>query len=115
MPDTGRLKKSCVRLGWKGECLMFLLLSEIRNPQSAIGGPQSEIGTAGSLVWQMVFISFAIVLILFEIVRGWRLGMMRQLMRVAAVVAGYVAAYFGGDLLVPLLRSSLKMPDIVIS
>ena len=94
---------------------MFLLLSEIRNPQSAIGGPQSEIGTAGSLVWQMVFISFAIVLILFEIVRGWRLGMMRQLMRVAAVVAGYVAAYFGGDLLVPLLRSSLKMPDIVIS
>ena len=36
-------------------------------------------------------------------------------MRVAAVVAGYAAAYFGGDLLVPLLRSSLKMPDIVIS
>ena len=32
---------------------------------------------------------------------------MRQLMRVAAVVAGYAAAYFGGDLLVPLLRSSL--------
>jgi hypothetical protein len=36
-------------------------------------------------------------------------------MRVAAVVAGYAAAYFGGDLLVPLLRSSVKMPDIVIS
>ena len=40
---------------------------------------------------------------------------MRQLMRVAAVVAGYAAAYFGGDLLVPLLRSSLKMPDMIIS
>jgi uncharacterized membrane protein required for colicin V production len=80
---------------------------------SAIPNPQSEI--AGSPAWQTVFISFAIVLILFEVIRGWRLGIMRQLMRVAAVVAGYAAAYFGGDLLVPLLRSSLKMPDIVIS
>jgi uncharacterized membrane protein required for colicin V production len=80
---------------------------------SAIPNPPSEI--AGSPVWQTVFISFAIVLILFEVIRGWRLGIMRQLMRVAAVVAGYAAAYFGGDLLVPLLRSSLKMPDIVIS
>ena len=87
---------------------MSSFLSAIRNPQSAIG-------TAGSSVWQMVFISFAIVLILFEIIRGWRLGIMRQLMRVVAVVAGYAAAYFGGDLLVPLLRSSVKMPDIVIS
>ena len=80
---------------------------------SVIPSPPSEI--VGSPVWQMVFISFAIVLILFEVIRGWRLGLMRQLMRVAAVVAGYAAAYFGGDLLVPLLRSSVKMPDIVIS
>jgi hypothetical protein len=36
-------------------------------------------------------------------------------MRVAAVAAGYAAAYFGGDMLVPLLRSTVKMPDIVIS
>jgi uncharacterized membrane protein required for colicin V production len=80
---------------------------------SAIQNPPSEI--AGSSLWQTVFISFAIVLVLFEMIRGWRLGIMRQLMRVAAVVAGYAAAYFGGDLLVPLLRSSLKMPDMVIS
>jgi len=80
---------------------------------SAIQSQPSEI--AGSSLWQTVFISFAIVLILFEVIRGWRLGIMRQLMRVAAVVAGYAAAYFGGDLLVPLLRSSLRMPDIVIS
>jgi hypothetical protein len=80
---------------------------------SAIQSPHSEV--AGSAVWQTVFLSFAVVLILFELIRGWRLGIMRQLMRVAAVVAGYAAAYFGGDLLVPLLRSPLKMPDIVIS
>src|SRR5205814_3822173 len=81
----------------------------IRNPQSAIGT------ASGSVVWQIVFISFGIVLILFEVIRGWRLGVMRQLMRGLAVGAGYAAAYFGGDMLVPLLRSSLKMPDIIIS
>jgi hypothetical protein len=80
---------------------------------SAIQNPQSEI--AGSAVWQTVFLSFAAILILFEIIRGWRLGLMRQLIRVVAVVAAYAAAYFGGELLVPLLRSPLKMPDIVIS
>jgi colicin V production protein len=85
---------------------LHLFLSAIQNPQSEI---------AGSPVWQTVFISFAIVLILFEIIRGWRLGIMRQLARVAAVVAGYAAGYFGGDILVPLLRSSLKMPDVIIS
>ena len=85
---------------------MSLFLSAIQNPQSEI---------AGSALWQTVFLSFAALLILFEMIRGWRLGLMRQLMRVAAVVVGYAAAYFGGDLLVPLLRSSLKMPDIVIS
>jgi len=74
---------------------------------------QSEI--AGSSTWQTVFLSFAVVLILFEMIRGWRLGLMRQLVRVAAVAAAYAAFYFGGDLLVPLLRSSLKIPDIVIS
>jgi hypothetical protein len=81
----------------------------------AIPVPPSEIGLTGSPLWQAVFLSFAVVLILFEIVRGWRLGIMRQLMRVAAVAAGYAAAYFGGDLLVPLLRSSLKLPDMIIS
>ena len=82
---------------------------------SVIPSPQSAIDTAGSPLWQAIFVSFALVLILLEIVRGWRLGIMRQLMRVAAVIAGYAAAYFGGALFVPLLRSSLRMPDLVIS
>ena len=30
--------------------------------------------TTGSPLWQTIFISFALVLILFEVVRGWRLG-----------------------------------------
>ena len=71
--------------------------------------------TSGSPVWQAVFISFGLVLILFEIVRGWRLGLLRQLMRLAALVVAYVAAFFGGRLLVPITRSLFKMPDFVVS
>ena len=70
---------------------------------------------AGSPLWQAVFISFAVVLILFEVVRGWRLGLLRQLVRVAALAAAYAAAVFGGKLLVPIARPFLKMPDIVLS
>jgi membrane protein required for colicin V production len=71
--------------------------------------------TVGSPLWQLVFLSFAVVLILFEIVRGWRLGLMRQVMRVIAIVAAYAAAYFGGQLLVPIARPLVKIPDIVLS
>jgi uncharacterized membrane protein required for colicin V production len=70
---------------------------------------------AGSPLWQAVFISFAVVFILFEVVRGWRLGLIRQLVRVAALAAAYAAAVFGGRLLVPITRPFLKMPDIVLS
>jgi uncharacterized membrane protein required for colicin V production len=69
----------------------------------------------GSLLWQIVFVSFAVVLVLFEVVSGWRLGLLRQLMRLAALVAAYAAAFFGGKLLVPMARPVLKMPDFVLS
>jgi membrane protein required for colicin V production len=71
--------------------------------------------TSGSPVWQAVFISFGLVLILFEIVRGWRLGLLRQLMRLVALVVAYAAAFFGGRLLLPITRSLFKMPDFVLS
>jgi hypothetical protein len=70
---------------------------------------------AGSLLWQAIFVSFAIVLILFEVVRGWRLGLFRQLVRVAGLAAAYAAAFFGGKLVVPLARPFLKLPDIILS
>ena len=70
---------------------------------------------SGSLLWQIVFLSFAVVLILFEVMRGWRLGLLRQLIRLVALVAAYAAAFFGGKLLVPLVRPVLKMPDLVLS
>jgi len=70
---------------------------------------------AGSLLWQVVFISFGIILIFFEVVRGWRLGLMRQIARLVALGVAYAAAFFGAKLLVPMTRSFFKMPDPVLS
>ncbi len=70
---------------------------------------------SGSPLWQTVFVSFAVVLMLFQIVRGWRLGLPRQLVRIGAIVLAYACAIFGGGLLVPFLRPLVKVPDFVIS
>jgi uncharacterized membrane protein required for colicin V production len=70
---------------------------------------------AGSPVWQLVFISFAAVLILFEVLRGWRRGLARQLARLGALMAAYFAAFFGGKMIVPIARPLIKMPDIALS
>jgi hypothetical protein len=70
---------------------------------------------AGSPLWQVVFISFAVILILFEVIRGWRLGLMRQITRLIALGAAYGAAWLGGSLFVPVARSFLKLPDPVLS
>src|SRR5436305_14511327 len=71
--------------------------------------------TNGSPLWQMVFLSFAAVLLLLEVVRGYRLGLPRQLMRGAAVIAAYAAGYFGGNVILPLLRPILKWPDFIVT
>jgi hypothetical protein len=71
--------------------------------------------TTGSPLWQVVFISFGLVLVLFEVVRGWRLGLPRQLIRLAALVVAYAAALFGGRLVLPIIRLIFNMPDLVLS
>jgi len=69
----------------------------------------------GSHLWQLVFISFAIVLILLEVFRGWNRGIARQLARLAALIAAYFAAFFGGTFVVPLARPFVNLPDRVVS
>ena len=71
--------------------------------------------TGGSTLWQTIFVCFAAIVLLLEIIRGWRLGLPRQLMRGAAVIAAYAAGYFGGGLLLPLLRPILNWPDFILS
>lgn len=70
---------------------------------------------AGSPLWQLAFISFAVVLVLFEILRGWRRGLPRQVARLGALIAAYFSAYFGGQFIVPLVRPFFKIPDVVMS
>jgi hypothetical protein len=70
---------------------------------------------AGSPVWQLLFVSFALVLVVYEILRGWRRGGARQLARLGALITAYFAAFFGGRLLLPLARPLLKMPDAIVS
>ena len=62
-----------------------------------------------------MFVSFALILILFEVLRGWRLGVARQLARLAAVIAAYFVAFFGGKFMVPIVRPFFKMPDALLS
>lgn len=71
--------------------------------------------TAGSSLWQTVFFCFALVLIALEIARGWRLGLVRQVVRLIAVLAAYAAGLFGARLLLPVLRSLIRAPDLVLS
>jgi|SRR5437588_96289 len=70
---------------------------------------------AGSPLWQLVFVSFALILILFEVLRGWRRGLPRQVARLGALIAAYFAAYFGGKFLAPLVGMFFKMPDALLS
>ncbi len=70
---------------------------------------------SGSSLWQTIFVSFAVVLLLLQVLRGWRLGLPRQLVRLAALVIAYAAALFCGQMLLPLLRPLLKAPDFVLS
>jgi membrane protein required for colicin V production len=71
--------------------------------------------TAGSSLWQTIFVSFALILIAFEIVRGWRLGIVRQGVRLLALACAYAAALFGGRLLLPVLRPFWHAPDLILS
>lgn len=70
---------------------------------------------AGSPLWQVVFVSFALVLILFEVLLGWRRGLPRQVARLGALVAAYFAAFFGGKFLGPLLGMFVRLPDALLS
>ena len=70
---------------------------------------------AGSPLWQIVFVSFALVLILFEVLRGWRRGLPRQVARLGALIAAYFAAFFGGKFLAPLAGMFVRLPDALLS
>jgi uncharacterized membrane protein required for colicin V production len=70
---------------------------------------------SGSPLWQIVFVSFAVILVLFEILRGWRRGLPRQVARLGALIAAYFAGWFAAKFFGPLLGMFFKMPDALLS
>ena len=70
---------------------------------------------SGSALWQTIFFSFAALVMLLQVLRGWRLGLPRQLVRLGALLCAYSVALWGGRMLVPMLRPMIKLPDFVIS
>ena len=82
------------------------MLSAIANLQPA---------TVAAAGWQLVFVSLAIVILLLEIIHGWRLGLVRQLVRVIAIVVAYSCAFFAARAMVPLMHSFFKLPDPILA
>jgi Colicin V production protein len=80
---------------------------------SAIANPQSAAVAAPG--WQFVFMSLAIVVLLLEIIHGWRLGLVRQLVRVIAIVVAYSCAFFAAQATVPFMHSFFKLPDPILA
>jgi len=62
---------------------------------------------------QMIFFGAAALFLLYETIRGWRLGIVRQLVRLLALASAYLAAVFLGGYLVPILRLT-GYPDLVL-
>ena len=82
------------------------VLAVITNPPSDSGGASN---------WQLVFVSLAIVILLLEIIHGWRLGLIRQLVRVIAIVVAYGCGFFAANATIPIMRSCLKLPDPILA
>lgn len=78
---------------------------------SANSEPWIATGASG---WQLVFVSFAVVIILLEVIHGWRLGLVRQIVRVIAIVVAYSSGFFGARATVPIMRSYFKLPDPIL-
>ncbi|PYK68369.1 MAG: hypothetical protein DME45_07810 [Verrucomicrobia bacterium] len=79
----------------------------------AITDPQPAASSGSN--WQIVFVSLAIVILLLEVIHGWRLGLIRQLVRVIAIIVAYSCGFFAAGTTVPLLRSHLKLPDPILA
>src|SRR5438874_13210711 len=80
---------------------------------SAIANSQPAVTPAPG--WQFVFVSLAIVILLLEIIHGWRLGLVRQLVRIIAIVVAYSCAFFAARATIPLMHSFFKFPDPIVA
>jgi len=62
---------------------------------------------------QLLFLLFAVVSIGYQAAKGWRLGLVRQLVRFGSLIAAYSAAILCASATVPFLRP-LGYPDFIL-
>jgi len=86
---------------------------QISSVLAVVANPQPDSG--GAWNWQLVFVSLAVVILLLEIIHGWRLGLIRQLVRVIAIVVAYACGFFAASATIPLMRPYLKLPDPILA
>src|SRR5271155_5019114 len=63
--------------------------------------------------FQLLFLGGSVLLMLVQSIRGWRLGVVRQLVNLLALVAAYGAAMAAGRLAVPIFHR-LGYPDLLV-
>jgi hypothetical protein len=70
---------------------------------------------ATSSIPTIAFFGMAALFVLFKAWRGWRLGVVRQVSGLIAVIAAWVCGIFGGKLMAPLLHAVWPGPDRLLS
>ncbi|MEA3188308.1 MAG: hypothetical protein QOD99_2138 [Chthoniobacter sp.] len=64
--------------------------------------------------FRLIFLIAAALFVLVQVVRGWRSGVVRQLVNLLALIVAYAVAIFGGRLAVPVFRP-IGYPDFLVS
>lgn len=68
-----------------------------------------------SRLWEYLVLGGALLLVAWCGFRGWRLGLIRQLANLGALLAGCVAGFFAGGWLTPHLRPLFTLPDFLLT
>jgi len=64
---------------------------------------------------QLAFFAGAALVVGLKAWHGWRVGIVRQMLSVAALLAAYLVGYFGGGVLGPGLRRVIDLPENVLA
>ena len=64
---------------------------------------------------QLLFFGGAAVVVLLKAWHGWRVGIVRQVLGVVALLVAYLVGYFGGGVLGPVLHRVSDLPENVLA
>jgi uncharacterized membrane protein required for colicin V production len=62
-------------------------------------------------ILQIGFFAVAAVMVLAKAWHGWRVGIVRQVLSIVALIAAYLVGYFGGGIIGPVLKHVIDLPE----